>query len=62
MDMQKLPGNGATKPSIKPAIEDGIQLHIGRQLKASYEQFVLEPVPERFRELLDALQRGEKKS
>jgi len=62
MDMRKIMGTGAIEAIGRPVIEEGIQRHIGRQLRTSYDQFVLEPVPGRFRELLDALQRGEKKS
>jgi hypothetical protein len=31
--------------------------HIGRQLKAMFEDIAAEPVPEKFRELLDELER-----
>jgi hypothetical protein len=35
---------------------------IGRQLKAKFDEIVTEPVPDRFRELLDQLERKPPKS
>jgi len=45
-----------------PAPND-IQAHIGRQLRSLYDGVVQQPVPDRFRELLDKLDAasGEKK-
>lgn len=41
------------------AIEAKLQAHIGRQLRLLYDQVVLEPVPDRFRLLLDRLEAQE---
>jgi hypothetical protein len=44
------PGSGVT-------LEGDLQAHIGRQLRAVYEEVVNEAVPDRFRELLEELER-----
>jgi len=44
------PGAGAT-------LEGDLQAHIGRQLRAVYEEVVNEEVPDRFRQLLEELER-----
>jgi len=38
-----------------------IQGHLGRKLKASYDEIIRQPVPDRFRQLLEELERREKK-
>ena len=38
-----------------PALDANIQRHIGRHLRAMFEQVAAEPVPDRFRALLDQL-------
>lgn len=43
----------------KPAI---INEHIGRELRALFQSVVAEPVPEKFRELLEQLERKQSKS
>jgi Anti-sigma factor NepR len=47
-----------------PAAEEAfaIQGHIGRQLRGIFEDVVAEPVPERFRKLLEELSRKQGKS
>jgi hypothetical protein len=43
-------------PSLQPQIQD----HIGRQLRAMYATVLNQPVPDRFRELMERLdKRGE---
>ena len=42
-------------------ISQDIQNHLGRKLKASYDELVRRPVPERFRQLLEELEKREKK-
>jgi hypothetical protein len=42
-----------------PSIETKLQAHIGRQLRQLYDQIVSEPVPDRFKELLDQLEQRE---
>jgi hypothetical protein len=44
------PGSGAT-------LEGDLQAHIGRQLRAVYEEVVNEAVPDRFLKLLEELER-----
>jgi hypothetical protein len=39
-----------------PALEPKLQAHIGRQLRQLYDQMVSEPVPDRFKALLDRLE------
>ena len=60
-DMHTNPGNGADDPAAKPAIDKNIRNHLGRKLKASYDELVRQPVPDRFRQLLEELERQEKK-
>ncbi|WP_367278276.1 NepR family anti-sigma factor [uncultured Alsobacter sp.] len=38
-------------PSLQPQIQD----HIGRQLRAMYDTVLNQPVPDRFRELMERL-------
>jgi hypothetical protein len=40
-------------PTVQPQIQD----HIGRQLRAIYEDLLSQPVPDRFAELLEKLDR-----
>jgi CHASE1-domain containing sensor protein len=42
---------------ITGKIEADLQAHIGRQLRAVYDEVASEPVPERFRKLLEELER-----
>ena len=41
----------------RPRVDDQVVDAIGRQLKASYDKLLAEPVPDRFFELLDQLGR-----
>jgi hypothetical protein len=46
------PGKAAHEtPGMVPQIQD----HIGRQLRAVYDDVLNQPVPDRFRELMDKL-------
>jgi Anti-sigma factor NepR len=54
-------GKETDESASAPAIDDKVQRHIGRKLKASYEELIKQPVPEKFRNLLEELQRKEKK-
>ncbi len=45
----------------EPAIDQRIQGHLGRKLKESYEELVRQPVPDKFHQLLEELERQEKK-
>jgi hypothetical protein len=42
-------------------IDQAIQKHIGRKLQATYNDLVNQPVPDKFRQLLDELEQQEKK-
>lgn len=44
-------------PSQGPALEADLQAHIGRQLRAVYDEVVSEGVPDRFVQLLEELAR-----
>jgi hypothetical protein len=46
------PGNGR-------GLDDEAQKHIGRMLKATYEQIAHEPVPDKFLDLLKQLEASE---
>jgi hypothetical protein len=39
------------------ALEPDVQAHLGRQLRAVYDEMASQPVPDRFIQLLDALER-----
>ena len=43
--------------SAFPPLDAGVQAHIGRRLKAAYGDVLNQPVPERFRLLLEELDR-----
>jgi Anti-sigma factor NepR len=60
-DMQISRGNGADDPGPAPVVGEDIQKHLGRKLKASYDELVRQPVPDKFRQLLEELERQEKK-
>ena len=55
------PGSEPLEANSEPAIDRGVQKHLGRKLQASYEDLVSQPVPERFRRLLEELEQREKK-
>ncbi|TBW40388.1 hypothetical protein EYW49_04175 [Siculibacillus lacustris] len=42
-----------------PTLEPKLQAHIGRQLRQLYDQMVSEPVPDRFKSLLEQLESRE---
>lgn len=44
----------------EPIVGQDIQSHLGHVLKASYEEILREPVPNKFHELLKELERREK--
>lgn len=43
------------------AVDQGIQLHLGQKLKDTYADLIKQPVPDKFRQLLEDLERQEKK-
>lgn len=48
------------QPELEPSVDQKIQGHIGRKLRAVYDEMVQQPVPEKFRQLLEELERREK--
>jgi hypothetical protein len=50
------------KKSIEPTLEPLLQAHIGKQLRDMFGSMAREPVPDRFRRLLDRLEAGEQPS
>lgn len=50
--------NGEAREST---VDEGIQLHLGQKLKDTYEDLIKQPVPDKFRQLLEDLERQEKK-
>jgi hypothetical protein len=46
--------------SVEPTLEPLLQAHIGKQLRNMYDAMAREPVPARFKLLLDQLEAGEK--
>jgi Anti-sigma factor NepR len=59
--MQTNTENGVAGVTNEAVIGQDIQIHLGKKLKASYEAIVRQPVPDKFKELLDELERREKK-
>jgi hypothetical protein len=59
--MQTDKDNGDAGVTNKAVIGQDIQTHLGQRLKASYDELVRQPVPDKFRQLLDELERREKK-
>ncbi len=47
------------KSPVEPRLEPLLQAHIGKQLRDMFENMAREPVPDRFRSLLDRLEAGE---
>jgi hypothetical protein len=44
-------------PTQGQSLEPDVQAHLGRQLRAVYDDMASQPVPDRFIQLLDALER-----
>jgi Anti-sigma factor NepR len=57
---QEKPADAAKAPAAGEAF--AIQEHIGRQLRGIFEDVVAQPVPEKFRQLLEELARKQRKS
>ncbi len=45
----------APGPKSTPRLKPQVQEHIGRQLRAVYDDVLKQPLPDRFRELMDKL-------
>ncbi len=67
MNEQKSPERPAAdapekaKKTGKPAKAGQLNEHIGKELRAMFDDVVAEPVPDRFRQLLDALEKKQAK-
>lgn len=48
-------GASPPRPTPQPALQPQVQDHIGRQLRALYDDVLSQPVPDRFKELMDRL-------
>ncbi len=55
--------HGGSEPDAtkQPKLDEAIQKHLGLKLQATYNDLVNQPVPDKFRQLLDELERQEKK-
>jgi hypothetical protein len=53
-------GNGKTSGK-RPALDHTIQAHIGRKLRAVYDEVAAAPVPDRIVELLTKLEESQRK-
>ena len=51
--------NALSRPPDGTGLEKDLQQHIGRHLRAIYDDVVNETVPDRFRQLLEELERKE---
>lgn len=54
-----MPENDKNTKEVEPTLEPLLQAHIGKQLRQMYDFMIREPVPERFKLLLDRLEAGE---
>lgn len=53
-----MPDSDNNKNNVEPTLEPDLQAHIGKQLRRMYDAMTREPVPERFKLLLDRLEEG----
>jgi len=56
------PQNDDADGSPEARLDANVQAHLGRKLKAAYKALVDEPVPNKFRKLLDELESKESKT
>jgi hypothetical protein len=54
-----MPVSDKNNNNVEPTLEPVLQAHIGKQLRRMYDAMTREPVPERFKLLLDRLEEGE---
>jgi hypothetical protein len=61
MEIRGLTGALPSRPPgiVEAGLESDIQAHLGRQLRALYDEVATQPVPDRFRFLLEELERKE---
>ncbi|MDQ4135002.1 MAG: hypothetical protein M3158_02330 [Pseudomonadota bacterium] len=50
--------DGAADNSHEPKLDRMTQTRLGDQLRAMYDELVGQPVPDRFKDLLDRLEKG----
>jgi len=53
--------NGKAPASKRPALDQNVQAHIGRKLRAVYEEVATAPIPDRIVELLAKLEESQRK-
>ena len=53
--------NGKAPAMKRPALDRNVQAHIGRKLKAVYEEVAAAPIPDRIVELLAKLDESQRK-
>ena len=53
--------NGKASASKRPALDQNVQAHIGRKLKAVYEEVAKAPIPDRLVQLLAKLEESHRK-
>ena len=53
--------NGKLPPNKSPALDPNIQAHIGRKLRAVYDEVAEAPIPDRIVELLAKLEERQRK-
>jgi hypothetical protein len=62
METQGVAGAGPARPPVTEAgLERDVQAHLGRQLRALYDEVASQPVPDRFLKLLEQLEQREAK-
>ncbi len=61
METQASAGENVVRPpaGMDAALEPDVQAHLGRQLRALYDEVASQPVPDRFRILLEQLEAKE---
>jgi hypothetical protein len=52
-----VPGSSTATTASAPGLQPQVQDHIGRQLRALYDDVLSQPVPDRFKELMERLDR-----
>jgi hypothetical protein len=57
---KSLPDQACDAGGDDPALDERIQRQLGAKLKALYDEVARQPIPDRFRKLLEDLERKEK--
>jgi hypothetical protein len=53
--------NGKAPVNKRPVLDHNVQVHIGRKLRAVYEEVAAAPIPDRIVELLAKLEESQRK-